>query len=216
MNKITNIEIQKRNKDRVNVYANEEFIFACDAEFIYKEKLDIGSFLDVEKITNIVTQDEIKKCKNTALKIIERSYKSEKEILDKLILKGYDKRIIIEVLEFLREYSFIDDEKYASMYIRDKMKSEGLSKIKYSLLRKGISDELIKNAILENSNKDIEFETAFKLGRQRYKILSKSERDEYKLSQKLYRFLVSKGYGFDVVSSVIRKITNEEENDYES
>ncbi|MGL4990749.1 MAG: recombination regulator RecX [Sarcina sp.] len=216
MNKITNIEIQKRNKDRVNVYANEEFLFACDAEFIYKEKLNIGSILDLEKITNIVTQDEIKKCKNAALRIIERNYKTEKEVLDKLLLKGYDKKIIVEVLKFLKEYSFIDDEKYANMYIRDKMKIEGLNKIKYSLLRKGISDEIIKRAISENSDENIEFEVAFRIGMQRYKILSKRETDEYKISQKLYRFLVSKGYGFDLVSSVMRKITNEEEKDYES
>ena len=32
-NIITKIEVQKRNKDRVNVYINEEFNFACSSEF---------------------------------------------------------------------------------------------------------------------------------------------------------------------------------------
>ena len=30
MNKITDIEVQKRNKDRVNIYIDGEFTFDCD------------------------------------------------------------------------------------------------------------------------------------------------------------------------------------------
>lgn len=36
MNKITNVEVQKKNKNRVNVYIDEEFAFGCDAEIVYK------------------------------------------------------------------------------------------------------------------------------------------------------------------------------------
>lgn len=216
MNKITDIEIQKRNKERVNVYVDGEFTFACDAEFVYKEKLKVDLVLDLEKVKKIVTEDEFKKCKNTALRIIERNYKSEKEVYDKLLEKGYDEETSKAAIDFLRSYSYIDDARYAQMYIRDKLKSEGQSKIKYALLRKGISDEIIKNALLENSDEDLEFETAMNLAKKRYVILAKREPDKYKLSQKLYRFLVSKGYGFDLVSNVVKKVTNDEEEYYES
>ncbi len=39
MNKITNIEVQKRNEERVNIYIDNEFAFACYKELVYKEGL---------------------------------------------------------------------------------------------------------------------------------------------------------------------------------
>lgn len=217
MSKITDIEVQKRNKERVNVYVDGEFTFACDSEFVYKEKLKAGSQIDLAKIKKIVIEDEFKKCKNTALRIIERSYKAEKEVYDKLLEKGYDQEVAAAALEFLKEYGYINDKNFASMYIRDRLRTEGKNKIKYALVRKGIDESIIKDALYENANEETEFEVAVKLAKRRYDSIRKREADKYKLSQKLYRFLVGKGYGFDLVSEVVRKVTNDdfEEEYYE-
>ena len=37
MNIITKIECGKRNKDRVNIYIDEEYAFSVDMEIVYKE-----------------------------------------------------------------------------------------------------------------------------------------------------------------------------------
>ena len=218
MSKITDIEVQKRNKERVNIYIDGDFTFACDAEFVYKEKLKTGIEIDLAKIKKIVAEDEFKKCKNVALRIIERSYKSENEVYKKLIEKGYDESISAKTLDFLSEYGYINDKNYAGMYIRDKLKTEGKNKIKYALIRKGIDEEIIKQALEENTDEETEFDVAIKLAKRRYDSIKKRETDKYKLSQKLYRFLVGKGYGFDLVSEVVRKVTNDdfEEEYYES
>ena len=67
MGKITSIEVQKRNVNRVNVYVDEAFTFACDAELIYKQGIKKDSLIDVEDIKEIVKEDEFIKCKNSAL-----------------------------------------------------------------------------------------------------------------------------------------------------
>ncbi|MGL4453421.1 MAG: recombination regulator RecX [Sarcina sp.] len=218
MSKITDIQVQKRNNERVNVYVDGEFTFACDSEFVYKEKLKTGMQIDLEKIKKIVIEDELKKCKNTALRIVERSFKSENEVHKKLIEKGYEEEVVGVALAFLSEYGYINDKNFASMYIRDKLKTEGKNKIKYALIRKGIDESIIKEALYENANEETEFETAIKLAKRRYDSIKKRETDKYKLSQKLYRFLVGKGYNFDLVSEVVRKVTNDdfEEEYYES
>ena len=216
MNKITDIEVQKRNKDRVNIYIDGEFTFACDAEFVYKEKLKTNQIIDIEKIKRILIEDEIKKCKSTALRIIERNYKSEKEVYDKLLEKCYDQEVIYIALEFLKNYNYLDDTRYAKMYIKDRLRTQGANKIKYDLIRKGINENLIKDAFNE-MEEDIESEVAMNLAIKRYEVLKKRETDKYKLSQKLYRFLVGKGYNFELVSDVVRKVTNDdfEEGYYE-
>ncbi|MCC5424208.1 recombination regulator RecX, partial [Clostridium botulinum] len=51
-NIITKIEVQKRNKDRVNVYIDEEFNFACSSELIYYHNLKKGKVIDENSLND--------------------------------------------------------------------------------------------------------------------------------------------------------------------
>ncbi|VYU07119.1 recombination regulator RecX [Clostridium tertium] len=210
MNTITKIEVQKRNKNRVNIYVDHEYAFSLDSELVYKEGLKTNESVNVERIEDIAKKDNYLKCKNAALRIVEKAYKSEKELKDKLILKGYDKHSIEKSIEFLKEYGFINDNNYAKLYIKDKNRTQGKSKIKYDLIRKGISEDVIESSISNIDDED-ERDNAYNLAIKKYNVISKREDDKYKLSQKLYRFLLSKGYNYDTVSYVVKKITNQED-----
>ncbi|ATD55304.1 recombination regulator RecX [Clostridium chauvoei] len=210
MNVITKIEVQKKNKDRVNIYINEDYAFSLSAELVYKEGLKVKQSIDIDKIKKVALEDDYMKCKNSALRIVEKNYKTKKEIIDKLTLKGYDENTINRTIEFLKEYNFINDENYARMYVNDKIKNHGANKIKYDLIRKGISEDLIKNQI-SNIDENAEREVAYSLALKKYNLLIKREQDNYKLSQKLYRFLLSKGYSYDVTSEIVKKVTSNEE-----
>lgn len=210
MNIITKIEIQKKNKDRVNIFVDDEYAFALSAELVYKENLKVKDKIDREKLEKVSKEEGYLKCKNTALRIIERSYKSEKEIQKKLMEKGYDNVSIKRTLEFLQEYNLQNDESYTKMFIKDKIKTQGTNKIKYSLKQKGINQDLIAEE-LSTIDKEDEDQVAYDLAVKKYSVLSKRESDKYKLSQKLYRFLISRGYGYDIVSSVVKRVVDGEE-----
>lgn len=210
MNIITKIEVQKRNKERVNIYIDNEYAFSLSAELVYKRTLKVNEKIDVEEVNKIAKEDNYLKCKDTALKIVEKSYKSEKELKDKLLLKGYDNLSIDKAVGFLKEYNFLSDSNYARMYVKDKAKVQGKKKIKYDLMKKGINDSIIEKEIL-NINKEDEEDIAYSLALKKYNILVKRENDKYKLSQKIYRFLLSKGYDYDIVSKVIKLVINNEE-----
>ena len=189
MNIITKIECGKRNKDRVNIYIDEEYAFSVDMEIVYKEGLKVKDSVDYDKLKKVIEEDNYIKCKNAAIRIIERSYKSEKEIKDKLLKKEFDNKTVNSTLSFLR--------------------SQGEKKIKYSLMQKGISEELIYRELDKISNDDLE-DTAYNLALKKYGILRNKENDKYKLYQKLTRYLIGRGYGYDLVSRVVKKIINEE------
>lgn len=215
MNKITNIEIQKRNEERVNIYIDNEFAFACYKELVYKEGLKKEMEVEIDSLKKIIAEEEFLKCKNSALRIVEKAYKTEKEMVDKLLQKGYEGIIIEKTIAFLKEYNFLNDEKYTLMYAKDKSKVQGKNKIKYSLMKKGIDKETIENT-LDSIDNNVEEETAYNLAIKKYRILSKKENDKYKLNQKLIRFLLGKGYDYGLIKDVIKRITNEEvEANYE-
>lgn len=207
---ITKIEAQKRNKERVNIYIDEDYAFSLSAELVYKEGLVAKMEVDSERLSKIATEEGFLKCKEAALRTIERTYKTEKEMRDKLILKEFDINLIDRTIEFLKEYNLLNDENYVKMYVKDKFKSEGQNKIKYALMRKGINEELIREEI-SKFNDGSQKEVAYDLAVKKYNLLAKREEDKYKISQKLYRFLTTRGYDYSVVSEVVKKVINSEE-----
>lgn len=205
MAKITKIEIQKRNKERINLYLDYEYAFSLSAELVYKEGLKVNAEIDSEKLKVLAEHEGLLRCKESALRIIERSYKTEKEVRDKLKLKGYEDISINKSVEFLKEYNFLNDIKYAKAFISDKLNSSGSQKIKYELTQKGISKDIIDEE-LSKLNKDNEKDAAFNLAKKKFDIIRKKENDNYKISGKLYRYLLSKGYGYDVISGVVKEV----------
>ncbi|MDS0526356.1 recombination regulator RecX [Clostridium sp. SHJSY1] len=205
MAKITQIENQKKNKDRVNIYLDHNYAFAVNIELVYKEGLKLNLEIDEKKLYEIVKKDNFIKCKEASLRIIERNYKTEKEIKEKLREKGYDLEEVLKTLEFLKEYNFVNDELYTKMYVKDKLKTQGREKIKYTLLNKGIDNNLIEEEF-SLIDKDEEKNIAIELARKKYLSLIKKESDSYKLWNKLCRFLLGKGYNYSIAKEVIQEV----------
>ena len=212
MNIISRIETQKRNKQRVNVYIDEEYAFSCEIETVVKNNLKQGAQVDASKLKHMVQQDNYLKCKRDALKIIERGAKSEKQMIDKLMAKGYDDSVIPRTLDFMKDYGFIDDEKLSKSYVSQKSTSIGKNKIKAFLYNKGISEDIIRRCI---DDVDIEMEetTAFNLALKKYNVLVKTEKDNNILYKKLGDYLVRKGYSYDICRSVLKNVLRELDGD---
>lgn len=205
MAKITKIEVQKKNKERVNLFLDEEYAFSLSIELVYKEGLKKNDEIDSKKLEILADKESSIRCKSSALRIIEKSYKTEKEVIEKLKGKGYGDNAINKSIEFLKEYNFINDLNYTKLFIKDKLNSMGSQKIKYTLLQKGISKELIEEQ-LSNSDKENEKDVAFNLAKKKVDLLRKKENDNYKISGKLYRYLISKGYEYDITNEVVKEV----------
>lgn len=208
--KITDVQIQKNNKNRVNVYVEGEYLFACSTEIVFTYHIEKGKSIDLEEIKSIIENDNFIKCKDTALRIIEKNYKTEKEIKEKLVLKGYDELNIEKVIDFLKEYAFVDDYKYAEAYIKEKSRAQGSRKIYYALVAKGIKEDIIKEKL--GTNPGNEKEAAIILCEKKYNTLMKSSNpiDNKKLYKKLCDFLLSKGFGYEIIKDVVNLKLKEE------
>lgn len=201
-NIITKIEMQKKNKDRVNIYMDDEYAFACDAGLVYSHNITKGETIDKQNIENIVNEDNYIKAKNSALHFLESSFKSAKQVIDKLTLKEFDVVTIGRVMAFLKEYDFIDDKRFVELFIKEKVRSSGKNKIKFTLIKKGLPQELIEEG-LNSITSEQQSLTALKLGEKKIAILFKSEKDTRKLYKKTADYLVRNGFDFEIVSEVL-------------
>ena len=61
----------------------------------------------------------------------------------------YPKDVIDKIIQFLEEYKYIDDLRYANQYVQYNIKRKSLNQIKNDLRQKGICREDLDNVLLE-------------------------------------------------------------------
>lgn len=210
MPKITKIEQQKKNKDRVSVYIDDEFAFGIHKDIIIDFNIAVGKEIEDTYIQDILKREEQKKANDYALNLLSFSARSEREICDRLRSKGYEDEIINNTLEMLRKYNFINDTEYAKMFTKDKMNfsKDGSYKIKQKLYMKGVDKDIIDSVVDELVDEDEEYERALSIAEKKY--LSYGNIEAYKKFKKLNDFLLRKGFDYDIISRVITTIKNKD------
>ncbi len=194
--KITKLEVQKKNKDRVNLYLDDEFYCGLSLEAVVKYALKVGQELEIQKLEFLQNDSEREIAQNKAMSYISKYQKTEKELRDYLIKKGFDEEIVLKVIKKLKEYNLVDDMSYAKNYIKSKSKKSGRRKLSFELKKRGIADDMVEENIEEYSN---DSENILPLCE---KYLKNKPRD-YKTKQKAYRFLASRGFiGEDIMRAL--------------
>lgn len=148
-----------------------------------------------------------KRARERALYILDDSYKTRKQIIDKLKSGLYPDNIIYKVVEYLEEYNLINDKRYAMLYLDYKKSVYSKRKIIQDLYTKGISKELIDEAFMESDfSEDDSISSVLKKRAKRYDL------SDSKDLQKLYRYLVGKGYSFSTVKKAVDNYILEQKN----
>lgn len=206
--KITKIEPQKRNKNRVSVYIDETFAFGVDMEVAYTCGLKEGLDIDRQWLDEVVRKEEQFRAQNYALNLLSYRARSEREIMERMQQKGYELSVIEDTIAYLKEQGYLDDHAFAEMFIRDKseLNKYGQNRIKTELYKKGVAREVINGLIEEMIDSNSEYEKAKELAEKKIKSYQKdSKQAQYR---KLNGFLIRKGYPYDVVSRVVKELVS--------
>ncbi len=207
MSIITAIEIQKKDKNRSNLYLDGTFFSGVSNETVIKQKLKVGMELDKKKLGEILYLSEKEKALSKALDYISKTRKTRKQVKDYLLCKGFLEEIVFNVLSKLEEYSLIDDKGYAVRYIESYSKTQGRKLIEHKLMMKGVKKEDIDFAFIQTEDTVDNFDNAYNLA---LRHLKGKERTKENFA-KTYRYLASKGYLFEDIGRAISKIRKEEE-----
>lgn len=201
--KITKIESQK-NKNRVNVYIDENFAFGIDIEILYKYSLEVDMEIDESFIKDVLQGEEQNRANNYALNLLSYRWRSECEIRNSMNTKGYSQDTIDNTIKFLKEQELIDDRRFAESFIKDKInfRDWGSYRLKQELFSKGVSKNIVDEVIEKYC--DDEFERAMNLASK--KIKSYKNDDKNAIYRKLGGYLQRKGYSYDVISKVLKEI----------
>ena len=202
MLKITKLEIQKNNKDKYNLYVNDEFYCGVFMETAIKLNLKEGLEIEKNKLDEAVFENEKTIALNRCAKLLSKTLKTEKQIKDYLKTKGFNENVILAVLEKLKEYSYVDDKKYAELFIKSNLNKMGKLKLKQKLKEKGIKKDLIESSL---SLFDTDLTNVLNIAE---KYIKNKELNQ-KTKASTYRHLLSKGFSYDEIKQVIEKLFSE-------
>ena len=173
------------------------------------EKYNLSLDMEINKeLENILELSEnFESAKEIALNFMSYRVRSKSEIIQKLKKSKFDNNTIDEVLIYFEENNLINDKEFASLYIQDKLNLNNWSKkkIKYELLKKGLNKSIIDSALDELFDIDIEYDKAYNLLKSKIPLWEKKY-DKYKLKQKCYQFLYSKGFEYSIISNIIDEV----------
>lgn len=201
--KITAIEKQKNNKDRSSVYIDDKFAFGIDDFDLYKLKLKIGTTITESELSDIKETILFTSAKEYSIALVSRYMYTCKKMIEKLKSKGYDDEIIEKTIDFLKSYNYINDLEYAQKFINDslKIKHLGFSKIRYELNLKGIPNEIVDEAISGFDVYSLENESILPIAEKKL-----AGNFEYKNIMKTKRYLLSKGFSYELIDSTIKAL----------
>lgn len=106
---ITKIEVQKRSKERFNIYIDkgqgEEYGFSVDQVILMKHGLQKGLEIDEIALGNILYNEEVQKAYLQAISYLSYQMRTKKEVEDYLRKKKWDRP---SSLKSFRNYYMID------------------------------------------------------------------------------------------------------------
>ena len=132
--------------------------------------------------------------------------RTAEEVRKKCLTLKYEENYIEEVIEYLKEAKYIDDEIYIEKYINDikKLKHVSIAQIRNDLIRRGVDSDLVENMLSDDEICEYELESAIYLATKKIKSGDDIE--------KVKRFLINKGYSYSNVLKAIDNLENIEDN----
>ena len=210
---ITQIETQKRDQDRVNIYLDGAFAFGLEREVVLKHHLHEGDDVTDKEIDEILLVEERTRAKEKALIFLNYRSRSVEELRHKLLEKGFSERTVQMVIDDFIRVGLLNDRQFALDFALSRMVQKPMGKrlLRQELLSKGIDEKIILNTIDESYGGRSEVDVARELIQKRMQKYRQDSENRLKVRKKLSDFLLRRGFGWDVIGEVMGDLLQEDD-----
>jgi regulatory protein len=141
------------------------------------------------------------------VKLLAAKPRSIAELRERLSERSTSKAVVETVIERLREYGYLDDERYALGYASSKLRQQpiGRRRLKQSLALKkvdrAVADEVLTQVFNETPEEQLIDQAVEKRIRVRGRPKTRAE------AKSLFDFLLRQGFPFELVSDRVRAVS---------
>jgi regulatory protein len=202
--KITAIEPQQKNPQRVNVYLDGEFAFGLAT--IVAAWLKVGQELSDEKVASLKAEDEGEVTYQKALHFISYRPRSSMEVRQNLTKRGISETLTAETVNRLQQNGQLNDEAFARAWTenRNEFRPRSKSALRMELRQKGLDEEIIQTVLEEQVDEEA---LALAAARKYARRLEGREWTEFR--KKLGGFLARRGFSYATLAPVVSEVWKE-------
>ena len=218
--KITALETQKRDSSRLNMYIDENFFCGVSLNVVAQFGIYQGKELLNDELNEILKAELRARFFDRAVSFLVRSPKTEFQVrrylkdlafkkkgkwfeeISKEDLSGIEEFVINKLLE----YEYLNDERYAQLFVesRIKYKPRGKNILYGELISKGVSKDIVEKVLGEMLGD--EYAILVSTYRKRFKDQKISLEDRKKID-----FLRRKGFNWDLIEKFINDESSKQE-----
>ncbi|MCJ7426329.1 MAG: RecX family transcriptional regulator [Dehalococcoidales bacterium] len=205
MKKVTAIGEGKRRKRRVNIFLDDKFAFSLEAGVALKEGLRVGQELSEGDIEALAGAELSQRCLNAALRYLSYRLRSESELRERLVRRGFDGDSVATAIARLKAQGLVDDLAFAQFWKENRQSFSPRSQwlTRHELKQKGVTDDVIERVVADVDDEDSAYRAA----------IAKARRlpvnDYQGFRRRLGEYLKRRGFGYGVINNTVKKIWEE-------
>ena len=190
--KITKLEFQKKNPDRVSVFLDGRFAFGLPA--IIAARLKRDQVLSDADIESLQAEGAVEEAYGRTLNYLSYRPRSRAEVERYLQKRDLSPGGIEAVAERLERAGLLDDEAFARYWVenRERNRPKGLRALRYELRGKGISNETIERVLVSVDVPDSAYRSSTRKAQQ----LAHLDRGTF--TKKIIEYLARRGFDYEV------------------
>ena len=202
---ITALRTSRGRGKRVTIFLNGKSAFSLEAEVALKEKLKVGQELASGQIEALARSDQFQRCHNAAAHFLSYRPRSELEMSQRLLRRGFSGDTTEAVLKRLREQGLVDDMAFAEFWKDNRQsfspRSQWLTKLE--LRQKGVSSDIIERVVSTINDGDNAYRAAASYAHR----LPLSDYESFR--HRLGTYLRRRGFGYGVIKETIERLWQE-------
>ena len=200
---VTALEVQKRDKQRVNVFIDGEFAFGLS--LIEAARLRKGQTLSQADIAALRNEDEVQRAVDSVAHFLSYRPRSVREVQRNLTEKELPAEVVEAAIARMTSMGYLDDEAFARYWVqnRDEFKPLSQRALRQELRQKGVADTVIADVLAEQDESALAYKAA---SGQVRKLRNRTQRD-FKI--KLGAFLQRRGFMYSTIQEVVARLIDE-------
>lgn len=195
---ITEVEALSRLKTQVVI--DDTIRLTLPSSVVQTLHLCVGESLSDAAFDSLYDEYVRRPAKLKALALLERRDYTRRELKEALSRRGFPEKAVVEALDYVDSYHYIDDTHYTESYLSYKAQGKSRRMIYQTLLSKGVDSETIRSCMEACPVDDVE--NIRQICRRKFGDIHETSPEK---KQKIFNYFLRKGYKYGDIASVIKE-----------
>lgn len=206
--RITALETQARNVERISVFVDGNFLLGVNAEIVLQMGLAVGQDLLLAQVEELRHAEALQQAVERAYNYLSYRPRSRAEVRRYLRRHETAPDILEAVVERLDSLELINDRAFAAFWAetRARFSPRGTRALKSELRSKGVEQEVIEEVLNEEQDEEL----ALRAGRKKaLSLVRVPDMDAQTFRIRLGSFLQRRGFGYEISKRTVQALWKE-------